>query len=117
MQQIYVKELIGKNAITLDDGEIVFHEIHDLLCRGETVQLDFDGVVVFGSPFFNAGVGRLLNDLKPDVLNTQLKFEHLSDFGSRVLRRVIENAKEYYAASPEQRRSIDRIVEDVATVM
>lgn len=109
---IKVKELVGENAMTLTDGEVVYRQIHDPLTKGQAVELDFDGVQVFASPFFNAGVGQLLADLKPDVLNTCLKFEHLSDFGKRVLRRSIDNAKEYFAATPEQRQAIDRAIVD-----
>lgn len=110
MQRILVKDLIGQNAITLEDGKIIFNLIHGSLSRGEVVELDFNGVEVFASPFFNAGVGRLLNDLTNEVLNNQLKFEHLSDFGSRVLRRVIENAKEYYSSTTNHRQKVDQAV-------
>jgi hypothetical protein len=114
---IKVKELVGENAMTLDDGQAIFDRIHAPLIQGETVALDFEGVEVFASPFFNAGVGRLLADLSPQALNARLKIEHLSGFGSRVLRRVIDNAKEYYASSPEHRQAIDRIVQDTAAAM
>lgn len=110
MQRILVKDLIGQNAITLEDGKIIFNLIHSSLSRGEVVELDFNGVEVFASPFFNAGIGRLLNDLNNEVLNNQLKFEHLSDFGSRVLRRVIENAKEYYSLTTNNRQKMDQAV-------
>lgn len=111
---IKVKELVGENAMTLDDGEAIYARIRAPLIHGETVELDFDGVQVFASPFFNAGIGRLLGDLTAETLNARLKFDHLSDFGARVLRRVIENAKDYYAAPADQRRAIDRIVHDNA---
>lgn len=114
---VKIKELVGVNAMTLADGEAIYHRIHDPLVEGEAVELDFEGVQVFASPFFNAAVGRLLEDLKPDALNARLKFEHLSDFGARVLRRVNDNAKEYYGASPEHRQAIDRIVRDTAAAM
>jgi hypothetical protein len=114
---IKVRELTGTNAMTLEDGEAVYRQIHDPLVRGETVELDFEGIEVFASPFFNAGIGRLLADLLPDVLNAHLKFEHLSALGDRILRRVIENAKEYYAASPDRRQAIDRIVQETAAAM
>ncbi|MHB0917330.1 MAG: STAS-like domain-containing protein [Thiobacillus sp.] len=111
---IKVKELVGENAMTLDDGEAIYAYIHDPLTQGEKVDLDFEGVKVFASPFFNAGIGRLLGELSTDTLNARLKFDHLSDFGARVLRRVIENAKDYYAAPADQRSAIDRIVHDNA---
>lgn len=113
---INVKELVGENAMTLDDGEAIYSLIRPKLEAGETVELNFDGVQVFASPFFNAGIGRLLDgsNLTTDSLNTRLKFENLTDFGARVLRRVIENAKDYYAAPAAQRSAIDRIVHDNA---
>ena len=91
--QINVREWVGENAMTQDDGKAVYDLIHDPLRQGETVELDFEGVDVFASPFFNASVGRLLEDLGRDALNARLRFEHLSAFGERVLRSVIENAK------------------------
>jgi hypothetical protein len=112
--QINVKELVGENAMTLDDGAAIYSRIHGPLAGGELVELDFAGVQVFASPFFNAGIGRLLADLSPETLNARLKLEHLSEIGARVLRRVIENARDYYAASAEQRKAIDRIVHDNA---
>ena len=115
--QIKVREWVGENAMTQEDGKVVYDRIHDPLRQGETVELDFEGVDVFASPFFNASVGRLLEDLERGALNAQLRFEHLSGFGERVLRRVIENAEEYYAASPEHRRAMDRIVQDTAAAM
>lgn len=117
MEHIEVKKLIGENAMTLDDGEVLFRQIHELLVRGETVELDFEGVEIFATPFFNAGIGRLLADLKPEILKAHLKIQHLSALGDRVLRRVIENAKEYYSASPEHRQVIDNIVHENTATM
>ena len=115
--QIKVKELVGENAMTKADGEKVYSLIHDPLIEGQTVELDFEGVEVFASPFFNAGVGRLYADLQSDALNAGLKINHLSSFGQRVLHRVLDNAKEYYLASPAHRQAIDRIVQDTASAM
>ncbi|MDS4020203.1 MAG: STAS-like domain-containing protein [Candidatus Competibacter sp.] len=103
--------------MTQDDGQVIYNQIHDPLRQGETVELDFEGVDVFASPFFNTSVGRLLEDMERDALNARLRFEHLSGFGERVLRRVIENAEEYYAASPEHRRTMERIVRETAEAM
>ena len=97
--RINVRKWVGENAMAQEDGKAVYDLIHDPLRQGETVELDFEGVDVFASPFFNASVGRLLEDLERDALNARLRFEHLSTFGKRVLRRVIENA-EYYIDYP-----------------
>ena len=115
--RINVRESVGENAVTQDDGQVIYNLIHDPLRQGQTVELDFEGVDVFASSFFNASVGRLLKDLERDALNVRLQFEHLSAFGKRVLHRVIENAEEYYAASPDHRRAVDRIVQETAEAM
>lgn len=107
---IKVKELVGENAMTLADGEVIYSVIHDPLVGGITVDLDFDGVEIFASPFFNAGIARLLSDVQAESLNERLKFHHLSDFGAQVLRRSIDNAKDYFATSPDKRDALNQAV-------
>ncbi len=108
--RINVFDLVGTNAVTPDAGAAVFDRIHGPLRAGDKVTLDFSKVEVFASPFFNAAVGQLLEDLPQSALSDQLKFENLSDFGSRVVNRVIANAKDYYASSKERRQAIESIV-------
>lgn len=54
--------MIGANCITLDDGQQVYNAIHPELTAGHPVELDFDRVEIFASPFFNAAIGQLLKD-------------------------------------------------------
>ena len=110
--KIHVRDLVGANAITMEDGDAVYSRIHGPLSRGDSVCLDFTGVEVFASPFFNAGIGRLLADIPSDVLNDHLAFDHMSAFGGQVMRSVIDNAKGYYSQSSTRRSAIDRIVHD-----
>lgn len=53
-----IKDLIGENCITLDNGQRVYDQIHPELVAGRSVEVDFTGVSVFASPFFNAAFGR-----------------------------------------------------------
>lgn len=110
--RIQVRDVVGENAMTLDDGRAIFRNIHEPLLHGRDVELDFEGVKVFASPFFNAGIGALLADLQAEDLNSHLKIIHISDSGSQVLRRVIENAKSFYSSSREHREATARIVEE-----
>jgi len=68
---------------------------------------------VFASPFFNASVGRLVGTVAGDVLRTQLRFENLTPEGEHLLRRVIDNSRQYYARNPDQRRLYDEVVNAV----
>ena len=58
---VNVKNLVGDNAMTLNDGNAIYEKIYEHLKQGQTIDLDFDGVIVFAAPFFNASVGHLLS--------------------------------------------------------
>jgi len=107
--KISVIEDIGKNCITLDAGKKLYDLIYPRLSVGEDVTLNFDGVAVFASPFFNAAIGHLLKDIDADVLNEHLHFESLTSTGLEVLKRVIENSRNYYS-NPEAREALNDIL-------
>lgn len=92
-----IYELIGENCITLEDGQKVYDLIHPELLTGRRVELDFTDVSVFASPFLNVAIGQLLKDIKSEDLNRLLKISNMSPPGLAVLRRVIENSKQYYS--------------------
>jgi len=101
--------IIGENCITLEDGKKVFDLVHPKLLVGHSVELDFANVTVFASPFFNSAIGRLLKDIKPEDLNRLLKITNLIPTGLEVLKRVIENSKEYYS-NEGARKALDEIL-------
>lgn len=107
-----VMEIVGENCITLEDGETIYELIHPILANGEAVALDFTGVRIFASPFMNAAIGQLLLDLKPDDLNRLLIIdrEKITPVGLSILRRVIQNAKAYYA-DPLTKQAVDEVLQ------
>lgn len=109
--EISIIKDIGKNCITLDAGKKLYQLILPRLSAGQDVTLNFEGVTVFASPFFNAAVGHLMKDIDPAMLNKHLHFEKLTDTGFDVLKRVIENAKEYYS-NPKAREALNDILKD-----
>ena len=109
-----IVDLVGQNCITLDDGQKVYDLIHPELLAGHPVELDFQGASVFASPFFNAAIGQLLEDIAPAMLNQLLAVQNLGPIGVNVLRRVIENAKEYYT-NPRVRTAVDSVFAEFAT--
>lgn len=111
--KIDVHKIIGENCITLEDGQKVYDLINPELSAGRTVELDFTNVTVFASPFFNSAIGRLLKDIKPDDLNRLLKIINLVPAGLTVLKRVIENSKEYYS-NGAVRKALDEVLLDQA---
>jgi hypothetical protein len=104
-----VHSLVGPVCMTLRDGEKVFEKIYPELKAGREVELDFSSVGVSTLPFFNAAIGRLLRDIRPDVLNENLHVTNLNDVAMTVLGRVIENSKEYYS-NPALQEAVDEIL-------
>lgn len=108
-----IKNVVGERCVTSEDGQQVYREIHPKLAAGEEVCLDFEGVTVFASPFFNFAIGQLLRDLKPADLNRLLKVENLAPDGLLVWQRVVKNSKEYYQ-NPQAKKAVDEILKHQA---
>jgi len=104
-----VNSTVGESCITVEDGERIYQIIHPELAKGHDVTLDFAGISIFASPFFNAAIGQLLRDIPVQVLHSNLHFEGLSFHGNHVLIRVIDNAKRYYT-NPHFRDSVEKIL-------
>jgi len=99
MNPIIVKRLVGVNAISMSSGRKLRDEILREWAGSEKVVVNFEGVEVFASPFFNSGIGFLLKDNDISQLQGKLVFEGISDHGLRLLNLVIDNAIRFYADS------------------
>lgn len=104
-----IKENVGTNGITLQDGQKVYEAIYPELKNKQPVTLDFAEVRILASPFLNAAIGQLLRDISPEDLNHYLKFVNLPTVTRPVLKRVIDNAKGYYT-NEVVRRAIDETI-------
>lgn len=97
MTTIKVFDITGRNAISMQKGNLIY-EILKLNCKNkEKVILDFDGVSLFASPFFNASVGHLLKDISVEELLQFMTPIHLNETGKELLNLVIANAIAFYS--------------------
>lgn len=101
MKSITVKDYIGTNAISMSSGSKIREEINKLWNKSEKITLDFSGVEIFASPFFNASIGSLLKDRTITELQEKLSFEGISDHGKSLLNLVIANAIKFYEGNQE----------------
>lgn len=107
---IRVVDLSGEHAITTSDGEKLFEVVQAELKRLGKAELDFVGIRVYASPFFNASIGRLLKAYPASDLMKMLSLANLSSVGATVLARVVENAEQYYR-NPKARKAVDSLLE------
>jgi hypothetical protein len=96
MIEVKVFDLVGKNAISMQSGAKLNKAISPALLNNESVEIDFDGVSLYASPFFNASVGILLKDVKIDMLTKNMRIINCNDVGISLLNTVIQNAISYY---------------------
>ena len=108
-----VYEITGKFATDTDSGQDLYDMIFPHLAKGESVQLDFTSVAVFAVSFFNYAIGQLLQNIDSDDFTRLLDFKEIPQTGLNVLKRVIDNAKQYYADQQYQ-QAVDTVVEEYA---
>ena len=111
---ISVLEFSGAHAITTADGDKLFHAIQAALKSDGSVDLDFSGVRVFASPFFNASIGRMLKDHPLAELMKLIHPVNLSQVGEAVLALVIQNSEQYYR-NPDAKKALDSLLEGDTT--
>lgn len=97
MKNIRVFELSGKNAVSIQGGNKLHAHIRANVLDGDGVNLDFEGVEIFASPYFNASIGVFLKELTIDELLAKLKIENIEDNGRELLNHVIDNAIRFYS--------------------
>lgn len=112
--KLEIRTLVGKNCMTREDGQAVYDRIYPELVAKRPVELDFAGVEIFASPFFNFAIGQLLRDIDPNDLNNLLKISNLNPIGRPILKRVIENSKKYYSDT-HYRSRVDEVIKERAT--
>ena len=81
----------------MSSGTKLYQQIQPILSKNQPIELDFNQVELYASPFFNASVGLLLKDISIEELLRLMKIEHINDVGKDLLNHVIDNALEYYA--------------------
>lgn len=99
MLNISVVDIVGKHALSMKQGDCIFPLLHEQFMQNKPVTLDFSGVCVCGSSFFNAAIGALLNNLSLEDLTRLLTIEGLHENHRNRLNYVIENALTHYKES------------------
>ena len=112
--KLKVIDIVGsERCIIREDGQKIYDKIHDELANKKDVTLDFDGMRLYASPFFNFAIGKLFQDIDADVINAKLHIENINKTGSMIIKCVKNNAKEY-CADIDYRKVVDSILEKQA---
>ena len=90
----------GGLCASSDDGQKVHDKIAPLLRAGKAVALSFEGVDTLISAFLNAAIGQLYGEFSEEQIRTLLSVRDMTQEDLGTLKRVVENAKRYFANKP-----------------
>ena len=106
---VIIKDIVGKDGITINQGHAVYEVIHPALQREEDVTVDFAGIEATTAVFLNTAIGQLFRDITVDTVNTHLKFVSVSAGKRMALTTVMTNAAKYYN-NDQYRNAVDRVI-------
>lgn len=108
-KKISIYELIGgKDAVSSEDGNILFKAITKALSEGTEIVLDFSNIEFITSIFLNAAIGQLYNKYDSTKLRECLKLEEIGNGDLATLKRVVERAKQYFKNKKSMDDAIDK---------
>jgi len=96
VKKILISELIGKNAITYKQSELLYNALMNNMRKSEKSIINFKDVSVVTSSFFNGSVCLLLKDYTIEEVKIMISFEDLSEDSRNVINISIANAIEFY---------------------
>ena len=96
-----IAEIVGGPlCVSADDGQRVYDKIVPLIREGRAVALSFQGVETLISAFLNAAVGQFYGEFPEARIRELLSVRDISQDDLGILKRVVENAKRYFANTP-----------------
>jgi hypothetical protein len=84
-------------CVAIDDGNVVHDRIAKLIAEGNIAVVSFSGVKRLTTAFLNAAIGQLYNEFSAEQIRTGLRVADASQDQLRLIKRVVDNAKKFFA--------------------
>ena len=98
---VRVLDVIGSSlAVSADDGQAVHEKIAPLMREGRAVRLSFQGIDTLITAFLNGAVGQLYGEFSEAQIRELLSVKDMAPEDVPLLKRVVDNAKRYFANRP-----------------
>lgn len=110
---IHIYELLGsKDAVSSEDGSVLFKEIMKALNEDDIVTLDFNKIESITTAFLNVAIGQLYSKYDSAKLRECLKLENIGAGDLTSLKRVVDRAKQYFIDKENMDNTIDDILNE-----
>ena len=84
-KKLIVKDIVGPYGGTYEDGVKLYREIDSLLKDSQRVELDFEGIELASSSFFNGTIGKLFQEFAGGTAQLPVSFLNLTSRDEFVL--------------------------------
>lgn len=92
---LLLKVIQTENAITYEDGEILFNSLADAIKLKNYVELDFSGITFVTATFLSSSIGQLYYHFESDEVEKYFKVINISEDHNYLLDLVIIRSKEF----------------------
>jgi hypothetical protein len=103
-----IYDLTEDMAMLPEEGELLYHQLRSALDAGNSVELDFEGVVLAYPPFLGSAIGALYEHYSADYLERHLTFTNLTPLVERVIESVKERSTLYYSYDKATQAVVDK---------
>ncbi len=99
-----------QTAFSAEDAENLLKVIQPLFATDEKIVLDFSGIKLFTTLFFNNALARYVLELGPEAYRHRFEVKNLSKVGETTYLHSMDNAKEYYEASDGEKKERQKLL-------
>lgn len=100
--KIDVSQIVGRTAVSREGGLKLKNTLDESFHHHPSIELDFEMVQVYASPFFNTAIAPYLGQMSLEELRGKISFSNLSPVGKSLLNQVIHNAIDFYSKAQEE---------------
>ena len=83
-----------------------------LVDAGEKIVLDFSEIKLFTTLFFNNALAKYVLEMGPEAYSHRFEVKNLSEVGETTYLHSMENAKDYYRVSAEEKELQQKLLAD-----
>ena len=111
MEMVKVLGIINRDtAVSTDDGQKVFEVVSSHLSQEQKTEMDFAGIQFMTTAFLNVAIGQLYSTFTGDQLKNQLSLTNVAEEDLVLFKKVVDRAKEYFAAKQDFDNSADNAI-------
>ena len=101
-----------KTGFSADDAAKLSEVIDPLFANGNVIQVDFEGITIFTTLFFNHVFAKYVLQIGPEEYKERFLLENLTELGMTTYQHSVSNAEKFYQLSEEQKATANTVLDN-----